>query len=89
MEGPTLSLSIFDSLLESHRLPKCEIWVRSYIPRGQVYKVPLNNVALKALVLKGTKEIYLMNDDDLTDDVMEALRGANMSVFDAQGKKLL
>lgn len=88
-----LTLSMFDSLLELHKLgiPKCEVWLRSYIPRGQVYKVPLENVALKCLVpfTKGVEEVYLMNEDDLTNDIMEMLRGVNVHVFDAHGSRLL
>lgn len=88
-----LTLSTLDSLLETHKLlrsklPKCEVWIRSYIPRGQVYKLSLDNLLMKCFVVNDAEIIYLMNEDDLTDDIMGTLRGINVPVFDSHGKRL-
>ena len=85
----SLALSPFDTLLRDYKLlkatlPKCEMWTRSYMPRGQVFKV-----SLFSRPFTDAEDIYLMNSDDLTDDVMEMLQGVNIPVFDAHGKRLL
>ena len=84
----TLPLIGLLETLKRSRPPKCEVWTRSYIPCGQVFKVPLDNAVFSSLLTENVDEIYLMNEDDLTDEIMEILRGANISVFDAHRNRL-
>lgn len=87
-----LTLPLLDTLLEVRtrsRPPRCEVWV-GHIPRGQVFKLMLNSDVMPFVEpyteTGGIEEVFLVSRDDLTDEIMETLRDANITVFDFRRK---
>ena len=74
------------------RPPRIEVWIRDYLPSGQVLKVVLKD--LPALIyalytnLPGTEEIYLLSREDFSMEMAEILRNAGIPVFGPGGEIL-
>ena len=70
------------------RLPMVEVWIRDYLPSGQVLKIILKDLSLVKGYLPWTEEVYLLSREDLSMEMAETLRGVNIPVFGPGGERL-